>query len=386
MFERLKNVVESFNSKVGDKFPGFVVDYGLSLIELDSKLQHLKRNSRTLSSVASDIETQIKKEELRGKKKRKREVEKWLEMVQGIERDFLTFENEIQDQGFIRGLLSGDRAAKLNATVERLIEQSQHFSGLVLEAYETRGEPLLTSKLSGETFERILRRIWECLVVDKVPIIGIYGMSGVGKTILAMHIHNRVLEQTEDHVYWVRVSQEFSIKKLQDDIAKVIGLTLSHDTDEEKRAAELNRALTQRKGFVLILDDVSEDINLERFGDPLRVDGCRLIITTRSLKVCRRIGCQENFEVKALDEDEAWNLFKETIGQETTLAPQVQEIAKSMVRNQGGLPQRIITLGRSMRGVTEIREWRNALAEVEEFLTREANDMEDENFRVPSNS
>ncbi|KAL7114883.1 hypothetical protein ACP275_04G149500 [Erythranthe tilingii] len=269
-----------------------------------------------------------------------------------------------------------------------LVEQSRHFDGLVFDACnETGGEPLLPSELFGESVEKIFGRIWECLVVEKVPIIGIYGVSGVGKTNLAKHIHNRILlERTEDCVYWVKVSRELSIKSLQDDIAIAIGLTLTDKKDEDKRAVELNRALRQKKGVVvLILDDVREDIDLESAGVPLvRASGfCRVIITSRSLRVCNRIGCQEKFELTALEEDEAWKLFEERFGREaiTALAPQVREIAMCVVRYHGGSPRGIMELARKMRGATEIREWRNKLAEMEELLTREGDEMEGENFR-----
>ncbi|EYU23593.1 hypothetical protein ABFS82_04G146200 [Erythranthe guttata] len=400
MFETLKNVAESVSSKaveVAKNFADKVVTIGLNksadhavetgraCIDFDNKLQDLKTNSRTLSYRASDIETRIKNEEQQGRKKRKREVEKWLQLVQENQTGILALESGIQRGEIVKRIRSVE---KLNAKVEMLVEQSRHFDGLVFDACnETSGEPLVTSELFGESVEKIFGRIWECLVVEKVPIIGIYGISGVGKTNLAKHIHNQILlERTEDCVYWVKVSRESSIKSLQDDIAIAIGLTLTDKKDEDKRAVELNRALMQKKGVVvLILDDVREDVDLESAGVPLvRASGfCRVIITSRSSRVCNIIGCQEKFELTALEEDEAWKLFEERFGREaiSALAPQVQEIAKCVVRYHGGSPRGIMELARKMRGVMEIREWRNKLAEMEELLTREGDEMESENFR-----
>ncbi|KAI3463840.1 hypothetical protein Pfo_020503 [Paulownia fortunei] len=364
----LERIVEFFFSKVGEQLVDYAQNNGRSIKEFKSTLDSLQRNFNSLSAKASDVEEQIKNAELSGKKKRKREVENWLKEVQIIETEFLKLENEAQSEGFISRFLGGDRAQNLNQRVDELIEQSRHFGELLLNVYETRGEALLTTRLVGEAFEKNLERIWKFLVTDKVSSIGIYGMGGVGKTTLTRHVHNQLLEKTQECVFWVTISQEFSVMMLQDKIAHVLGLDLSDEYDEDKRAARLNRALSLRKNIVLILDDVWKNIRLDKVGDPLRVEGCRLIITTRSLEVCRQIGCQEIIEVKTLDRDEAWDLFVETLGQDTSLAPQLQEIAKSLAKECGGLPLGIITIAGSMRGVTSIHVWRNALAELKESV------------------
>ncbi|KAK6128131.1 hypothetical protein DH2020_038121 [Rehmannia glutinosa] len=318
--------------------------------DFHSILDSLQRNLNLLSAKALDVEEQIKIAEMSGKKKRKKEVELWLVEVQKIERAFMVLENKLQSEGFVLRFLGGGRVANMiNEKVDKLVEQSRYFGEPVLGVYQSRGEALLTTRLEGEAFEENLERILKLLVADKVSSIGIYGMGGVGKTTLTKHIHNQLLEKTQECVFWVTVSQEISIKMLQDKIACDIGLKFSDEHDEDKRAAELNRALSMKKNIVLILDDVWKDINLEKVGDPLRVEGCRLIITTRSLKVCHQMRCQQTVEVKTLHDNEAWNLFRETLGEETKLTPQVEEIAKSMVKLCDGLPLGIITLAGSMR-------------------------------------
>jgi disease resistance protein RPS2 len=71
--------------------------------------------------------------------------------------------------------------------------------------------------------------------------------------------------------------------------------------DEKKKAAKL-----RRKQSVLILDDVWNHFLLENVGIPLRVNGCKLILTTRSLDLCQRMSCQvkikvEPFSVKEME-------------------------------------------------------------------------------------
>ncbi|XP_057461261.1 probable disease resistance protein At4g27220 [Actinidia eriantha] len=207
---------------------------------------------------------------------------------------------------------------------------------------------------------------------DEVWCIGIHGMGGVGKTSLALHIYNRLVQDVGTfgyRTYWVTVSQENSIGKLQNDIAKNLGLNFSNEDDERKRAAKLSQALT-RENCVLILDDVWNKIPRDKVGIPNKVNGrktCKLILTTRSLDICRWIGCQAKFKVQPLSEEEAWQLFEETLGQQTDLSPEVRDIAMSVAAKCSGLPLAIITMGGSMREVNDIQEWRNVLKKLEEL-------------------
>lgn len=180
------------------------------------------------------------------------------------------------------------------------------------------------------------------------------------------HIHNRFIEKTRQPIIWVTISQVYSIKNLQDEIAHALHLDLSDEHNEDKRALKLNRELFERKNFVLLLDHVWKNINLEKVGDPLSLDGCRLIITTRSLEMCNQIGCQKVVQVNTLNKHEAWDLFKETLGdQMTTLTPAIQKIAKSMSKRCCGLPLGIITTAGSMKGKNDIHEWikRNSMSQ-----------------------
>ncbi|XP_060210985.1 probable disease resistance protein At1g61300 [Lycium barbarum] len=129
-------------------------------------------------------------------------------------------------------------------------------------------------------------------------------------------------------------------------------------------AAKLSRTFKTSKNIVIILDDVRDRLCLEKLGDPLVVEGCRLILTTRSYEVCRKIGCKKLLEVKELDTEDAWELFTKSLGSETVLSPDIEPIAKSMARRCKGFPLRLITFAESMRGVTDIREWKNALKEL----------------------
>ncbi|PIN24639.1 Apoptotic ATPase [Handroanthus impetiginosus] len=378
----LNQITNSFFSKLMEKFVDYAFNTFADKKNLESTLKTLKNNLDLLSQKAFDVKEKINNAELSGKKKRKREVEEWLKQVNIIENEVCRLGGEVETQGFFGKFFNGDQATQLNAKVHQLVDRSQHFGELLVDVYETRGEELLTTKLCGKGFKANLKRIWNLLESDEVSSVGIYGMGGVGKTALVKHINNIILEKRkEKRVCLITVSQVFSIKKLQDEIAHFVGLSgLFNEENEERRAARLNRAITG-KNVVLILDDVWENICLEKLGDPLHIKDCKLILTTRSLELCCRMGCQEKVQVQKLHTDEAWDLFKQTIGLDMALAPEVEKIAKSMAKVCDGLPLGIIVLAGSMRDETSIHVWRDELDRLMDPSIGQ-DDEEDEVFKI----
>ncbi|XP_059277755.1 probable disease resistance protein At4g27220 [Lycium ferocissimum] len=327
-----------------DAFLGKFVDFGVnkfkSINDFDENLETLERNVKLLSDRASDVKTNVENRERFGKKKRKREVGSWFDEVMKVEEGLRALKEEVT-----RGRKNGGALEKMNGRVGELLEQSKHFGTLVHDMYESEECLLLAPQVHEEKSKQNLEAIWTWLHVENVSSIGIYGMGGVGKTTLAKHIHNRPVNEIHYQVRWVTVSQGFRIKRLQDDIAKIVKLDLSDEVDELRRTAKLNRAFEERKNIVIILDDVWDRLSLEKLGDPLGVEGLGYESVARS---GYRASCDSNYSLKSLAD-------------ENVLSPDIELVAKSMARRCKGSPIELITLVGSMRGVTDMREWRNAL-------------------------
>ncbi|KAF3648543.1 hypothetical protein FXO38_18115 [Capsicum annuum] len=173
----------------------------------------------------------------------------------------------------------------MDGRVGELLEKSRHFGELVFDAYESEECPMQVQPVQEETSKQNIEVIWTWLQDENASSIRIYGMGGVGKTTLAKYTYNLLLEDSRYQVHWLTVSQGFSIKGLQDDLAKIMKLDLSDEDDEHRRADRLNRAFRQMKNIVIILDDVWDRLSSEELGYPLCEEGCRLILTSRSSEV-----------------------------------------------------------------------------------------------------
>ena len=271
--------------------------------------------------------------------------------------------------------------------VDELLERGRFPEGILIDVVRDEGKAWLTTQLIGETTtKKIFEKIWTCLENGEIQSIGVWGMGGIGKTIIVTHIHNRLLENkhTFDHVYWVTVSQDSSIDKLQDAIAEKINLDLSKKKDEKIRAALLFEPLQKEMKFILIFDDVWEVYPPREVGIPIGVaaGGGRLIVTTRSREVCLRMGCKEMIKVEPLEKEEAWELFNRTLDRFNPLSQKEEEIARDIVEECAGLPLAIVTTARSMIVVYDIAEWRNALNELRGLVKGHTINVENDVFKI----
>ncbi|XP_058189535.1 disease resistance protein At4g27190-like [Rhododendron vialii] len=358
------------------------------LRDLDENMQNLKRKVEYLSGQENDINSQISNAERRPGKRPKKEVEVWLKNVQQFKDSAQRLEQEVVEETTnvsLRMQLGKDIAKKI-LEVQELQKKGSDFNSLMIDE-DTTGRLLqpLTEDFVKCTKARNTENIWECVTNDDVTRIGVYGMGGIGKTTIMKHIHNQLLEEKDkfDNVYWVTVSKAFDITKLQSDIAKALDLPLREDEEVTKRATKLHAVLDRLKRYILILDDVWEPFDLDSVGipEPKRSNGCKLVLTTRSSEVCRRMKCTP-VRMGLFTEDETLTLFlTKAIGHDTVLAPEVEEIAAKIAKECARLPLAVVTVTGSLRGLEGIHEWRNALNELIRS-TKEANNGKTKVFEI----
>ncbi|KAK3411443.1 hypothetical protein EUGRSUZ_I00210 [Eucalyptus grandis] len=255
------------------------------------------------------------------------------------------------------------RVDDFSKEVEDILGHCGFQKGLTTHAARCRkSSPLVTTELVGENSEETIKRICAYLMKDEIFIIGIYGMRGLGKTAILMHVHNRILGNPAfDDVFWITVPRKFSVYELQDEIANAVGLeNLSKDKDVKRRACALNRHMKEKRA-VLILDDLWMHFEIEDVGIPIEKGGLKLVLTTQSLDVCHKMLCQKHIKIDLLDKQDSWSLFEQKLCFGGKLPSEIEEIAQSILYQCYGLPLGIIEIATRMRGMGEVHKWRGML-------------------------
>ena len=353
---------------------------------LDKNCTTLKEKMDRLKCREQDVYSELQNAQYQ-RKKEKMEVENWRKEVQNMKDEVERMEGEARKQRCFSRLRLLKEYEDNEKKVDDLLKRGIFPEGILIDVVRDEGKALLVTQLTGETTaKRNMEKIWKFLKEGGTQSIGVWGMGGIGKTTIVTHIHNLLLEEkdTFGSVYWVTVSKDSSIRKLQDAIAEKINLHFLKE-DERRRCALLYDALGKEKKFVVIFDDVWEVYPPREVGIPIGAPdhgGGKLIITSRSKEVCLKMGCKEIIKVQPLCEEEAWNLFKTTLDRYNPLSQKEEKIANDIVKECAGLPLAVVTTARSMSVVYDIAGWRNALNELKEHVKGHTIDMENDVFKI----
>ncbi|XP_010418098.1 PREDICTED: probable disease resistance protein At1g61190 [Camelina sativa] len=381
--------------EVLDRIIGCLCDKGY-IRSLKENLRDLEREMEDLRAIKDEVQNKVAREEARHKQKRKA-VQVWLSRVESIDTRLnnVLSDSPVQLQKLcFCGLCSKNVCASYNYG-KRVILLLEEVRKLNSEGnFEEVVEPAPTSEMVERPTQptvgqdRMLEKAWKRLMEDEVGIMGMHGMGGVGKTTLFKKIYNKFSEIAGrfDVVIWIVVSQGATISKIQKDIAAKLHLCNDEwkKKDESDKAADIYDDL-KRKRFVLMLDDIWEEVDLEAIGVPFPTEEnkCKVAFTTRSQEVCGRMGDHDAMEIKCLERDEAWELFKSKVGDNTlSRYPGIVKLARRVADKCRGLPLALNVIGKAMSSKTMVREWEHAM----DVLTRSAaefsSDMENKILAV----
>ncbi|CAF2051218.1 hypothetical protein BRARA_I05124 [Brassica rapa] len=350
-------------------------------------IQNLKKNlvaletaMEDLKAVRSDLLRKVHAAEEGGGLQRLHQIKVWLERVESIESQFnglystrdvelkrLCF-NGAGPKNLRLNYLYGKRVFKMLNMVKDL-KSKGFFEEVASPAARAVGEerPLTPTVVGQET---MLEKAWNHLMDDETGIMGLYGMGGVGKTTLLTQINNKFVDMCDTHdgvfiVIWVVVSGDLQLHKIQHRIGNKIG----YKGVEWKKKKENQKALDifnflSKKRFVLLLDDIWRKVDLTEIGipNPTSQNGCKIVFTTRSLGVCTSMGVHEPMEVRCLSTNDAWDLFKKKVGQNTLdIHPDIPKIARKVAGACRGLPLALNVIGETMSCKKTTQEWYHAV-------------------------
>ncbi|KAF3773696.1 putative disease resistance protein [Nymphaea thermarum] len=244
-------------------------------------------------------------------------------------------------------------------------EVAAHIKNAPLEAEQVSRLPAIDwaaglnpEALDGqETAPRIVKEILDSIEDTMISRIGVHGMGGVGKTTIVKHVHNKA--KGFDFVMYMVVGKDPDYKHLQKRIARYLYLSLPEGADQSEGEKLILARLKGRK-YLLILDDVWQGFDIHVLGVPDPVSGSKIVVVSRSLHVCHAVETGKNIKVEIMSSKDAMSLFLHKTG-DVIKQPTLEKVAMEVLKECGGLPIAITTIGAALRNNDDVGVWEDTL-------------------------
>jgi DNA-binding SARP family transcriptional activator len=167
--------------------------------------------------------------------------------------------------------------------------------------------------------------------LDRVPVVGIEGLAGIGKTTLAVHIGHAVAERFPDGQVFVDVGAT------PDPLAELLRAVGVTDLPAPAERPALWRARTAGRRLVVVLDNARDTDQLR---DLMPASGSVVLITARRLLYGVRYARWRT--LTGLRPDESMELLERIIGERVRREP---DHARELALVSAGLPQVLAAVG-----------------------------------------
>ncbi|XP_039822673.1 putative disease resistance protein RGA1 [Panicum virgatum] len=224
-------------------------------------------------------------------------------------------------------ILIANKMKKMRQEVENIKDQHRQFSFKtdsksnvqpVPDERETDSYMDDQTLVVGRTEDK--RKILSCFsesMAQDITILPIYGIGGIGKTILAKLIFNDTYFKDHSKV-WIYVSQMLNVNKIGNSIISQLSKCESNLTERQMIRNHLGQLLTDpnyNKKIMIVLDDVWEenDSQLNELKTMLPViKGGKVvvIVTTRDEHNARKICTVQPYKLLPLSDETCWAIIK----------------------------------------------------------------------------
>nr|WIL60027.1 nodulation protein [Melilotus officinalis] len=196
----------------------------------------------------------------------------------------------------------------------------------------------------------------------EVLTMGIYGVGGIGKTILARAVYNKIGDQFEALCFLPNVRENSNMHGLVHLQNRLLSELVGLKDIQLGNASKGVLYRLRRKKVLLILDDVDTLEQLEAlvgehdwFGP-----GSRVIITTRDKHLLAFHGFERRYEVQELNHIDALELLSHKVFKQGIVDPVYTELLNRVVTYASGLPLALEVIGSDLFGKS-VDQWRHAL-------------------------
>ncbi|RZC48192.1 hypothetical protein C5167_041135 [Papaver somniferum] len=363
------------------------------LVEHEKKIGKLRAKVESLKKLRSKLQEKVEA------------AEKNLETIDPDVTDwFINVDKEVNQDETLEGLLNvqadldqtmqkkikhftrrfgvGKFISKKTITIDDLFKKGSNFSSISYASSLVHGADDFPTDLDFIRFPSrncVMEEVMIALSNDETNLIEVYGMGGIGKTMLINQICNQVKEdRLFEVVVFVTVSQNVDLKSIQDTIADALQCqTVKKSGDTTRRALLLYERLKKVECILLVLDDIwAKDFELRHVGMPNGPNkGCKVLITSRIRKeYCGSHLIQKNIEVKTIKEEESQGLFMKNVRDVPDSA-----LAEKIVKECNGLPIALVVLGKGLRN-KDTKQWEDTARQLKNSHIQVIEDMDSKVF------
>ncbi|KAL4613855.1 hypothetical protein ACB092_07G011600 [Castanea dentata] len=212
---------------------------------------------------------------------------------------------------------------------------------------------------------------------NKVRVVGIHGLGGIGKTTIAKAVYNRIVDQFDGSSFLMNVREksrtDCSILKLQEQLLSEILGSKEFKVHSTSKGINVIKERLSCKKILLILDDVDKLGQIENFLGKCDwlANGSRVIITTRDKHVLTTLGNDPLiYKVVQLDRHEALQLFSMHAFNKNEPEANYLLLTNQFIRYANGLPLALQIIGSDLRG-RSIHEWESELEKYKNIPNKE---------------
>ncbi|KZV23328.1 hypothetical protein F511_02229 [Dorcoceras hygrometricum] len=199
---------------------------------------------------------------------------------------------------------------------------------------------------------------------EKLLILPVVGMGGIGKTTLVKNVFKKSIEYPFDVAAWITVSHNYRARDillgLLESMRRLTNEMLQES--DEKLSDCLYKCLKGRR-YLIVMDNIWHKQAWDKVKRLFPDDniGSRVLLTTRESDVATyaNSSCHEHHLMRPLNENESWDLLRFKIfGDEERCPAELEKVGQKIARSCKGLPLSIVVIsGVLSRAPKTLVEW-----------------------------